>query len=68
MTNGLGASFGMIIAGAIVNRFIAPTVVDGSVYMVGNWSAPWLIFSAYALVVVILFNILFKYKHTPEKP
>lgn len=67
MTNGLGASIGMIVAGAIVNKFITPTVVDGSVYMVGNWSAPWLIFSAYALVVVILFNILFKYKHTPAK-
>ncbi len=67
MTNGLGASFGMIIAGAIVNHFITPTEVNGNVYMTGNWSAPWLIFAAYAVVVVILFNILFKYKHNPDK-
>ncbi len=67
MTNGLGASFGMIVAGAVVNKFVSPVAVDGNVYMIGNWSAPWLIFSAYALVVVILFNILFKYKHNPEK-
>ncbi len=67
MTNGLGASFGMIVAGIVVNKFITPTTVDGNVYMVGDWSAPWLIFSAYALVVAILFNILFKYKHNPGK-
>lgn len=67
MTNGLGASFGMIVAGIVVNKFITPTTVDSNVYMVGNWSAPWLIFSAYALVVAILFNILFKYKHNPGK-
>ncbi|MBD5285465.1 MAG: nucleoside permease [Bacteroides sp.] len=67
MTNGLGASFGMIVAGAVVNHFVTPTEVNGNVYMTGNWSAPWLIFSAYAVVVVVLFNILFKYKHNPEK-
>lgn len=67
MTNGLGASIGMLIAGAIVNRYVSPTDIDGRVYMTGDWSTPWLIFSAYALVVALAFSVLFKYKHTPEK-
>lgn len=60
MTNGLGASIGMIIAGGIVNRFVSPQEVDGATYMLGNWSAPWLIFSAYALVVAVAFFFCFK--------
>lgn len=60
MTNGLGASIGMIIAGGIVNRFVTPQEVDGITYMLGNWSAPWLIFSAYALVVAVAFFFCFK--------
>lgn len=63
MTNGLGASIGMLLAGAVVNHFVAPE--NG--YMVGNWRAAWLIFAAYALVVAVLFKILFKYRHTPDK-
>lgn len=69
MTNGIGASVGTIGAGAIVNHFCKWTDVDGTSYMMGNWEAPWLIFAAYALVVCILFAILFRYKHVrePEK-
>ena len=33
----------------------------------GNWEQVWLIFAAYALVVFILFTILFRYKHQPER-
>ena len=53
MTNGLGATFGTLAAGA---------VVDACVYnaSVPSWSKAWYIFAGYALVVAILFLILFK--------
>lgn len=63
MTNGIGATFGTIAAGVIVNNFCQH--VDGR--LVGNWTATWLIFAAYALVVFIAFTICFKYKHRPER-
>ena len=53
MTNGLGATFGTLAAGAVVEKcdvFHNPA----------NWSTAWYIFAAYALVVGILFMILFK--------
>jgi MFS transporter, NHS family, xanthosine permease len=31
-----------------------------------DWHSIWLAFAAYALVVAILFVILFKHKHDPE--
>ena len=34
---------------------------------VEGWSDAWLIFAAYALVVAILFALIFKYKHQPNK-
>ena len=53
MTNGLGATIGTLAAGA---------VVDATVYNAANpsWAKAWYIFAAYALVVGILFMILFK--------
>ena len=53
MTNGLGATIGTLAAGA---------VVDATVYNAANpsWAKAWFIFAAYALVVGILFMILFK--------
>lgn len=63
MTNGVGASIGMILAGGVINHFVQPTEVNGTTYMLGDWESPWLIFAGYALVVAIFFKILFKYKH-----
>jgi len=34
---------------------------------VRHWPNIWLTFSAYALVIAILFMIMFKYKHDPDK-
>ena len=65
MTNGLGATIGVLIAQAVVNKFVP---VDATpVEKIAGWHSAWLIFAAYALIVGILFLILFKYKHTPEK-
>lgn len=68
MTNGVGATFGTLAAGAVVNHFCHwKTAADGNQYMLGDWSTTWLIFAGYALVVLVLFAMFFKYKHTPER-
>ena len=53
MTNGIGATIGTLGAQEIVNK---------SVYNAAepSWSTAWYIFAAYALVVGVLFMILFK--------
>ncbi len=53
MTNGFGATLGTLAAGAVVDAcdvFNTPS----------NWPEAWYIFAGYALVVAILFWILFK--------
>ncbi len=65
MTNGFGATIGMLAAGQIVNHFVFSRT-DPSAQLEG-WRISWYIFSAYALVVTILFALVFKYKHTPEE-
>lgn len=53
MTNGLGASIGTLSANVVVNHFVYNAEVQ-------NWSAAWYIFAAYALLVGVLFALLFK--------
>jgi hypothetical protein len=69
MTNGIGATIGTLGAQWVVNQFTSwqDVVVNGQTksLMIGNWQSVWLIFALYALVVTILFGILFKYKHKP---
>lgn len=66
MTNGFGASIGMIAAGWVMNLY----TLNASGLMIdkpgtGGWSQAWLIFTIYALAVTILFSIMFRHKHTP---
>lgn len=56
MTNGIGATAGMLAAGAIVNTFCH---YEGD-YMIGDWRTTWLIFAGYAAVVAILFIFVFR--------
>lgn len=56
MTNGVGAFLGSIISGLIIGRYF---ISNGA----RDWHGIWLTFSIYALVVAILFTILFKHKH-----
>lgn len=53
MTNGLGASIGTLAAGWVVESC-------GCFENPAAWSGAWYIFASYALVVAILFAILFK--------
>jgi NHS family xanthosine MFS transporter len=67
MTNGLGATIGTLTAQQIVNCFTHSVEVDGQFYTVGDWSTVWFIFAAYALVVAVLFALVFRYKHQPNR-
>ena len=67
MTNGLGATIGSFCAQAVVNRFVFNPSADPSFNIMTGWSTAWYVFAAFALVVGILFAILFKYKHNPEQ-
>lgn len=67
MTNGIGATIGTLAAQWVVNLFTTPQTIGDTTYTVGNWSAVWFIFAAYAMVVAILFALVFKYKHVPEE-
>ena len=61
MTNGIGAVLGNIIAGQVIKKWF-----EDQTSLVKNWPGIWISFAAYALVVAILFAILFKHKHVPE--
>ena len=53
MTNGFGAFFGSYAAGAVVDAW--------------GWPDSWYIFAGYALVVAVVFALVFKYKHNPAE-
>lgn len=58
MTNGLGASIGVIAAQEVVNHFtVNQTDFSG-------WQTAWLIFAGYALVIAVCFTLMFKEKKT----
>jgi len=59
MTNGVGAFLGSKISGFLIdNYFVSAKGKD--------WHGIWLTFAVYALIVAILFAILFKHKHDPK--
>jgi NHS family xanthosine MFS transporter len=68
MTNGFGASLGMIVAGWVMNMY---TVNENGLMIdkagTGGWQEAWTIFAVYALVVAIMFALLFRYKHVTKK-
>jgi NHS family xanthosine MFS transporter len=60
MTNGVGAYLGSKISGYVIDKyFVMP---DGF----KDWHGIWLSFAVYALVIAILFMLLFKHKHDPK--
>ncbi|MDP4215920.1 MAG: nucleoside permease [Bacteroidota bacterium] len=62
MTNGLGAFLGGFFSGRVVDHFT--TVVNG--VNIRNWQSIWFTFSAYALLLGIVFPLVFRYKHQRE--
>lgn len=60
MTNGVGAFLGSKISGYVIDKYF--TVNGGD----KNWQDIWITFAIYALIVAVLFAVLFKHKHDPN--
>ena len=60
MTNGLGAFLGGITSGWVVDHFTVNGLKD--------WRSIWLTFCGYALVLGIVFPLVFRYQHDAGKP
>jgi MFS transporter, NHS family, xanthosine permease len=61
MTNGIGAFMGSKISGYIIDKYFTEGAGDK------NWHNIWLTFAAYALIVAVLFAVLFRHKHHPDE-
>lgn len=59
MTNGLGAFFGGILSGWVVDFFTTNGIRD--------WQSIWFTFAGYALLLGLVFPFMFKYKHDPTQ-
>ena len=60
MTNGFGATIGVLAAQAIVNHYCQYQ----GMYLVGDWTSVWYIFAGFALLVAIAFALIFREKKT----
>jgi len=58
MTNGIGAWLGTLGAGWVVDHYTVNGIKD--------WTSIWVVFSGYALVLGIIFPLVFRYKHTRQ--
>lgn len=61
MSNGFGAIIGSTVSGYLIDKFFTDELNNK------NWMQIWITFSVYALIVAILFALLFKHKHKPEE-
>lgn len=61
MTNGIGAILGSYLSGVIIDKYFLLENGDK------NWQPIWITFAAYALVVAVLFALLFRHKHDPKE-
>ena len=59
MTNGFGAIIGSYGSGYLIDSFFTHNGVK-------DWHNIWLSFAAYALVIAILFALMFSHKHDPN--
>ncbi len=59
MSNGFGAVIGSKVSGFLIDKFF--TSDTGK-----DWHSIWLTFACYALIIAILFALLFKHKHNPK--
>ncbi|NBJ07654.1 MFS transporter [Duncaniella freteri] len=65
MTNGIGATVGTLAAQGVVNHYVFSQTTPEA--QQAGWTTSWFIFAAYALVIAILFMIIFK-DEQPLKP
>ncbi len=60
MNNGIGATIGTLGAQAVINHFTTGKFIGENFYTVGDWDICWYIFAGYALIVTILFALIFR--------
>lgn len=60
MTNGVGAYLGSKVSGWLIDKYY--TGAAG----LKDWHGIWLAFSIYALIIAILFAVMFRHKHDPK--
>ena len=58
MTNGIGATIGTLCAQGVVNHFVFSQTTPEAQH--DGWVTSWMIFAGYALVVGVLFMLIFK--------
>lgn len=67
MTNGLSATIGTLCAQGVVNHFVFSQITPEAQH--SGWVTSWMIFAGYALVVAVLFMLIFRddsRKATPQ--
>ncbi len=60
VTNGIGAFLGSQVSGYLIDKFFTKGTDK-------DWHNIWLCFAGYALVVAVLFALLFRHKHDPKE-
>lgn len=62
MTNGIGATIGTLGAQAVINAYTMSEQVGDDFYTVGDWQTCWFIFAGYALLIGLVFAVVFRPK------
>ena len=66
MTNGFGATLGMLVAGEVVNHFGVFSEAASAAEKIKGWEMSWSVFAVYALAVALVFMVVFKYRYNPD--
>ena len=62
MTNGIGATIGTLGAQAVINAYTMSEQVGDDFYTIGDWQTCWFIFAGYALLIGLVFAVVFRPK------
>ena len=65
MTNGIGAMIGGYGSGLVVDYFTRVNPETNEIIS-RNWQSIWFTFAGYALILAVIFPIVFKYKHDSD--
>ena len=65
MTNGLGAMIGGYCSGLVVDFYTKVDAINGEIIS-RDWQSIWFSFAGYALVLLVIFPLVFHYKHDKE--
>lgn len=60
MTNGFGAVLGSVVSGWAIDKYFTQNGTR-------DWHSIWISFAVYALIIAVLFAILFRHKHNPNE-